>query len=230
MKVLAINGSPRKGWNTDLLLEHALTGARSLDAETECVQLYDMSFQGCRSCFSCKARGSRSYGRCAVVDDATPILRRFSEIDGVILGSPIYFGSTTGEMRSFIERLLFPFMTYTDPPMSLAPRPLRVALVYTMNVDQQQAAEFAYPQHLQRIQDTVLKVFKNAEVLCCYDTLQSPDYSKYVADKFAPERKAARRATAFPADCRKAYELGKWLAGAELSRVRELRPALRVGA
>lgn len=220
MKVLAINGSPRKGWNTGTLLDHALSGARSLGAQTDIVQLYDLSYQGCRSCFGCKARESRSYGRCAVVDDMTPLLRRFGDIDGAVIGSPIYFGSTTGETRSFLERLLFPFTTYTDPPMSLAPKPVRTVMIYTMNVDQQRAAEMGYPQHLQRIHDTVLKVFRSVEVIWSYDTVQFADYSKYVADRFDPAHKAERRAAEFPKDCSQAFELGKWLAGAELPQIR----------
>lgn len=48
-KVYAINGSPRKKWNTAILLEHALKGA-----ETELIHLYDLDFKGCRSCFACK--------------------------------------------------------------------------------------------------------------------------------------------------------------------------------
>jgi len=50
VKVLAINGSPRKKWNTATLLEKALEGAASLGAETELVHLYDLDYKGCTSC------------------------------------------------------------------------------------------------------------------------------------------------------------------------------------
>ncbi len=54
MKIMAFNGSPRKRkWNTITLVENALQGARSAGAETELVQLHDLSFSGCLSCFSC---------------------------------------------------------------------------------------------------------------------------------------------------------------------------------
>lgn len=54
MKVIALNGSPRKKWNTATLLKHALDGAASKGAETELIHLYDYNYKGCISCFACK--------------------------------------------------------------------------------------------------------------------------------------------------------------------------------
>lgn len=119
MKVTAFNGSPRKKQNTATLLENALAGARSNEAETELIHLYDLDYKGCSSCFSCKTKGGKSYGHCAVNDELTPILIKIEESDAIILGSPIYLGTVTGKMRSFMERLLFPYLTYTDPIESL---------------------------------------------------------------------------------------------------------------
>lgn len=56
VKVLAINGSPRKNWNTDTLLQKALAGAKSVGAQTDAVHLYDLNFKGCTSCFACKRK------------------------------------------------------------------------------------------------------------------------------------------------------------------------------
>jgi multimeric flavodoxin WrbA len=120
MKVLAINGSPRTKCNTATLLNNALEGAASQGAETELVHLYDLDFKGCISCFACKLKNGESYGRCAVEDELTPVLKNAGETDALILGSPIYYGGVTGEMRSFMERLLFPYlcMTRTDQRFS----------------------------------------------------------------------------------------------------------------
>ncbi len=96
--VIAVNGSPRKNWNTVMMLEKALEGAASQGAETELVHLYDLDFRGCTSCFACKLKGGKSYGRCAVRDDLSPLLDRIHDADALILGSPIYFGTVTGEM------------------------------------------------------------------------------------------------------------------------------------
>ena len=102
MRAIAVNGSPRKNWNTASLLEHALVGAAKDGAETELVHLYDLDFKGCISCFACKKIGGKSYGRCAVSDGLTPILKKASEADVLILGTPVYFSAETGEMRSFL--------------------------------------------------------------------------------------------------------------------------------
>ena len=107
MKVIAINGSPRKKWNTATLLQNALDGAASQGAETELVHLYDLDYKGCTSCFACKLKNGRSYGKCAVQDGLTPVLKKIEVADALILGSPIYFGSVTGMMRCFMERLMF---------------------------------------------------------------------------------------------------------------------------
>ena len=116
MYVIGINGSPRKHGNTATLLEHALKGAESEGAETELVHLYDLEYTGCTSCFACKTLGGKSYGRCAVKDGLTPLLKKIEkDADAIILGSPIYFGTDTGMMRSFLERLIFPYLTYTLP-------------------------------------------------------------------------------------------------------------------
>ena len=108
MKAIGVNGSPRKKWNTATLLERALEGAGSQGAKTELVHLYDLDYKGCISCFACKKKTGRSYGKCAVRDGLTPLLRKVTQADVIILGSPIYFGTVTGEMRSFLERLFFP--------------------------------------------------------------------------------------------------------------------------
>ncbi|MDK2975417.1 MAG: hypothetical protein PWP08_1788 [Methanofollis sp.] len=58
------------------LLEHALRGAASVGARTELVQLYDLEYRGCTSCFACKIKGGKSYGKCAVRDGLTPVLKK----------------------------------------------------------------------------------------------------------------------------------------------------------
>lgn len=114
MNVMAFNGSPRKkNWNTVTLLEHALEGAASAGARTELVQLYDLSFSGCISCFSCKKLDRKQDGVCAVQDDLTPVLSRVKEADALILGTPVYYGAESALMRAFMERLLFPYLKYS---------------------------------------------------------------------------------------------------------------------
>lgn len=214
MKVIAFNGSPRKKWNTATLLEKALEGASSQGAETELVHLYDLNYKGCMSCFSCKTKNGKSYGRCAVKDDLTPILKMVLEdAKALILGSPIYLWATTGEMRSFMERLVFPFVTYTDPPGSLFPRKIKTGFIYTMGATEEMAKEYGLDQHININKMFLERTFGSSESLCSYDTYQFEDYSKVFAPRFDPEKKAKRRREIFPIDCKKAFEMGVRLAG-----------------
>ncbi len=208
MKVAAINGSPRKKWNTATLLEKALEGAASKGAETELIHLYDLNFKGCISCFACKTKGGKSYGRCAVKDDLAPVFKKIEKADAIILGSPIYFGSVSGEMKSFMERLLFPYLTYTDPPQSLFPRKIETGFIYTMNVTEDQMKEFGYFQLFNNHERILSRIFGASEYICSFDTLQFDDYSKVVSGRFDPIKKARRREEIFPKDCEKAFEMG----------------------
>lgn len=213
MKAIAVNGSPRKSWNTATLLEKALEGAASKGAETKLVHLYELDYKGCKSCFACKTRGSKSYARCAMKDGLSPLLKEIESADILILGSPIYIGAATGEMRSFLERLLFPFLAYTNPPQSLAPRKIKTAFVYTMNVKQPQAEDFGYARHLSIPEKCLGIVFGHpTEAIWAYDTLQFDDYSKVMAERFDPKDKARSRAEDFPKDCQRAFETGARLA------------------
>ncbi|HLA80370.1 MAG TPA: flavodoxin family protein, partial [Thermoleophilia bacterium] len=112
MNVIAVNGSPRKDWNTGILLKSALEGAESVGAQTKLVHLYDLSYKGCTSCFSCKRKGNTCNGLCVMRDDLRDVLAEVLGCDALVLGSPIYFGDVTGETRSFLERLLFPNISY----------------------------------------------------------------------------------------------------------------------
>ena len=141
MRVMAFNGSPRKKeWNTVTLLENALSGAESVGAETELVQLYDLRFSGCISCFSCKKLSRKEDGVCAVQDDLTSVLDRVKEADALIIGSPIYYGCESASTRAFIERLLFPYNKYDKDRRSLFPRRINTAMIYTMGAPEEIAA------------------------------------------------------------------------------------------
>lgn len=136
MNVIAFNGSPRKKWNTATLLQNALDGAATQGAATKLIHLYDLDFKGCRSCFGCKTKGGASYGKCAVKDGLTPILKEVEKADAIILGSPIYFWAVSGVMKSFMERLMFPFYRYAtdnDPVPTLFPKTIHTGFIYTMN-------------------------------------------------------------------------------------------------
>jgi len=209
MKVVALNGGPRKNWNTATLLNHALEGAASQGAETEMVHLYDLNYKGCISCFACKLKNGPSYGRCAMIDDLTPSLQKVEDADAIIIGSPIYFGGVTGMLRSFLERLMFQYLVYDENYSSLFKKKMPTGFIYTMNVTWQQATEFGYEQNLSAVTRAMTRTFGTSESLFVTDTCQFDDYSKYVAPKFNAAEKAKRHQEVFPEDCRNAFEMGK---------------------
>lgn len=214
MNVIAISGSPRKKWNTATLLAHALKGAESKGAETEIVYLYDLKYKGCISCFECKKIGGKHYGRCAVKDELTPVLERAGAADAVILGTPVYFGAETGEMRSFFERFAFPYLTYTPGYASLFSRKMPTALVYTMNIPEQALRDWGYDVFMERMRGVMARTFGSCEVLTSTDTCQFDDYSKYLSTCWDATAKARRREEVFPQDCARAFALGERLAEA----------------
>ena len=214
MNVIGINGSPRKQWNTATLVAKALEGAAAQGATTELFHLYDLDYKGCKSCFACKLRGGKSYGKCVLMDDLAPVLEKIAAADALVIGSPIYFGTVTGETRSFLERLLFPYLTYTVPYGTLFPRKIKTGLIYTMNVTEEMSTQVGY-QQVYKTHEQYLGLIGSAETLCAYDTCQVEDYSKVVIESFDPIHKAKRRTEALPLDCQRAFKMGQRLCGAE---------------
>jgi multimeric flavodoxin WrbA len=208
MKIMAFNGSPRKKHNTATLLQKALEGAASRGANTELINLYDLFYKGCISCFACKTKGGKSYGKCAVEDDLTAIFREVEKADAIILGSPIYYGTVSGEMKSFMERLLFPYTEYTVTYSSLFPRKIKAGFIYAMNVPEELMLELGYEQQFKLHQATLKRILGASEYICSFDTYQFDEYSKYVSSRFDPEKKLQRHKEIFPQDCEKAFEMG----------------------
>lgn len=208
MKVIAFNGSPRKKWNTATLLEKALEGASSQGAKTKLTHLYDLNYKGCISCFSCKMKNGKSYGRCAVKDGLTPVFEEVLDAGALIFGSPVYLGTATGQMRSFMERLVFPFLPYTDPPGTIFPNKIKTGFIYTLGATEEMSKERGYDQYISLNEMILERIFGSSGSLCSYDTYQFEDYAKVYAPRFDPEKKAQRRKEVFPQDLAKAFEMG----------------------
>lgn len=206
MNIIAINGSPRKNWNTYTLLGKALEGAQSAGAKTELINLYDLDYKGCRSCYACKIKGGKSLGHCAVHDGLKPVLNKIDQCNGLLLGSPVYFGDVSAMMRAFLERLVYQYVNF-DGSKPYFTGHLKTGFVYTMN------APAGY-------MDAVYKKYKDLLGMCfdyvgnmeSTETLQVEDYDKYHFEVFDGKQRKLRRETEFPKDCQKAYEFGKALA------------------
>lgn len=209
MKVIAINGSPRKKWNTIQLLESALEGAKSVGAETKLVNLYDLTFKGCISCFGCKRKGA-AVCHCYQKDDLSPVLEEVLQSDVLLLGSPVYFGNVTGEMRCFLERLAFITMSYDDYSAQIFPGHVDCAVFFTMNVGQ--AMKPMYEPMMQSTASMLEKLGGSVEYYAAMNTLQFNDYSKYHAAGFNEAEKIAYHNQQFPKDKAAAFEIGARLA------------------
>jgi multimeric flavodoxin WrbA len=213
MKAIAINGSPRKNKNTEKLLKEALRGAETAGAETKLVQLYDLKYTGCKSCFGCKRKGMESC-HCILKDEITPVLEEILEADAVFIGSPIYFGSITGQLVSFLERLKFPLLSYDGYNKRLFDGKINAGFFYTMNTTEEYYKNMlekplqVHPEILKRLGGSV-------EVYASFDTYQFDDYSKYHAGFFDEAHKRKVREEQFPKDLEAAFEIGRKLMSKE---------------
>lgn len=99
VKIIGIIGSPRKDGNTSYLVETALKSAESAGADIEIINLGSVNIEPCVACDICKATGE-----CAIYDDMGELLNIMMESDGMIIGSPVYFGSVTSQLKMLIDR------------------------------------------------------------------------------------------------------------------------------
>lgn len=218
-----VNGSPRKNKNTAQMLESAMKGAQEAGAECEMIHLYEIDFKGCKSCFACKLKGSKCNGVCAIKDDLRPILERMRQADVIVLGSPVYYSYPTGEMRSFMERLLFPIGTYLyEKPegetnahaghhITLRDKVIPSAMIFTMNCPEDYMSQIGYPPILEENTKVLADVLGYAETLYACNTYQFNDYSRYDFNLFSEEDKRRYRDEHFPVDLQNAYDLGRRL-------------------
>lgn len=208
--IYALNGSPRKDWNTVTLLEHALQGAQRAGAQTRLVHLYEMNYKGCVSCFACKRKNGRR-GHCAMRDDLSPLLEELKTAQGLILGSPIYWWDITACMRAFLERFFFSNMLYNRNKRWVFPKSMPSAFILTFG----STHDFMQPK-LERFSEIEMNLSDMLglpmQTLYSDDAMQFEDYSLYEADRFDGAAKKKHHDTAFAADCKKAEKLGAKMA------------------
>ncbi len=215
-KIFIVNGSPRKNWNTAKMCKSFADGAGSKGAATQIINLYDIDFKGCISCFACKLKGGAYFGRCACRDGLTAMLEEIYHADGLVLASPIYLGDVTSSMRAFVERLIFPLLQYDERHSSIAPKRFKTAVIYTMNVSE----DYFFNEYLGRKESDTLRcfesfikrIFTEPQRLYAFDTYQFTDYDKYVVECFDKNKKAKQREEQFPKDLQAAYDAGALMA------------------
>jgi len=208
--VVAINASPRRGWNTSRLVEEAAKGAKDAGAAAEVIDLYDLEpFQGCISCFGCKL--PKTFGRCVVRDGLTGVLEKIRKADGLILGSPNYLGNLTAGVRALYERLVFQSLTYNKEHPNCNEHMIPVLLITTSNCDESMYDKVGYTTMLDNYKQTLERFVGPTKVMICGNTLQVEDYTKYNWTYFDPERKKAHHEAMFPLKLKEAYSFGAGL-------------------
>lgn len=102
MKVLLINGSPKKDGNTAFALNKMVEVFHAEGVETEVIHVGNQLIHGCTGCGTCY-----KLGKCVFNDIVNDTLDKLNEADGLVLGSPVYYASPNGTLLSFLDRLFY---------------------------------------------------------------------------------------------------------------------------
>ena len=219
-KAYAINGGPRKDGTTARILAAALEGAKEAGAETKMINLYDLDFSGCIGCAACKMPAGKSYNKCILRDQLTPILLELREADVMFFGSPMFFGKIASSLQNFFERIMQPENTNEPYHATMWPRKTRTALYLNTELSRK---EFERSGYVYQALAVTRRIFGEVHVRVFTDSLMFFDgYDKfyalqyderqrreYFAKEFVSEleevRNEARKMTELPAELENPY-------------------------
>lgn len=208
MKLISVCGSARKNGNTAKMLRHVIEGAKSAGAETEFVNLFDLNFKDCISCYACKLKNSKSYAHCTVNDELKPLLERIEQSDIIVLGSPVYYANISGAMSSFTNRLMFQYLDYGAKGSGPKPKFFKTALIATMNGNDESYVARGVKDTLERLKEMLAHTLGSCELLTLTDTVLFDNYSKYVYQMPDIEEKSGRVEKISSENLKKAFDLG----------------------
>jgi multimeric flavodoxin WrbA len=126
-KVLILIGSPRKKGSTAILAAEAARGLKEQGVETHTLFLNDLEIKGCQACYWCKRNDLTA---CAVKDDMQEIHRLVQDCDGIIVATPIYFGTVTAQAKAWLDRM-FPYIGMDLSPKMSSQK--KVSFIFTQN-------------------------------------------------------------------------------------------------
>ena len=188
-KIIIIDGGPRATFNTASMLKKFAEGASSVSNEIE-VKTIRLSSQVCK-----------------YKDALTPVLEEIAQADGLALGSPNYFGEITGQMRAFLERLAFPWLSYNDYSIT-APKRMPVVLVETQNGGVGGSNCNGYGT----MEPCIAKALGQPEKLFANNTYQVKNYDNFELGGFSEEAKRKYREEHWEKDLQKAFDAGRRMA------------------
>ena len=100
MKILGVVGSPRKGGNTEILMREVLQQAHEAGCETEMFRMSEKRVAPCDACAGCVETGS-----CVIQDDMQELYSMLDRADGIVIGTPVYFGSVSAQTKAIMDRM-----------------------------------------------------------------------------------------------------------------------------
>lgn len=104
MKVVAINGSPKAEGNTYNALKLVTDELEKQGIETEIIHIGNKNIRGCLACGACYMNKNE---RCAIEDEVNAVIQKLKSADGIVIGSPVYYASISGTLKSFLDRTFY---------------------------------------------------------------------------------------------------------------------------
>ena len=194
-KILAFCASPRKGGNTDFLLDEALKGAQDAGAKTEKVMLQRIKLGYCIGCRKCKDKGYE--GMCTVKDDMSPLYQKIINSDAIMIGFPIYTGRECAQLSTFMDR----WDCFERFKFGGKLQPGRVAMVIG-------TWGYAYDDTYDHIIENIMVILKLHKV----ETVEALSACGFEGILHGLDEKRKGVIAKFPRELKKAYEAGAALA------------------
>ena len=189
--VIAFCASPRRGGNTDILIDEALCGARDAGCETEKIMLQKIKLGYCIGCRKCKDKGYE--GMCTVKDDMTPLYQKIIDADALIIGFPIYTGRECAQLSTFMDR----WDCFERFKFSAKLQPGRVALVIG-------TWGYAYDDTYDHIIENIMVILKLHKV----ETVEALSACGFEGIFHGLDEKRRGVIAKFPKELKKAYDAG----------------------
>ena len=189
--VIAFCASPRRGGNTDILIDEALCGARDAGCETEKIMLQKIKLGYCIGCRKCKDKGYE--GMCTVKDDMTPLYQKIIDADALIIGFPIYTGRECAQLSTFMDR----WDCFERFKFGAKLQPGRVALVIG-------TWGYAYDDTYDHIIENIMVILKLHKV----ETVEALSACGFEGIFHGLDEKRRGVIAKFPKELKKAYDAG----------------------
>jgi len=189
--VIAFCASPRRGGNTDILIDEALCGARDAGCETEKIMLQKIKLGYCIGCRKCKDKGYQ--GMCTVKDDMTPLYQKIIDADAIIIGFPIYTGRECAQLSTFMDR----WDCFERFKFGAKLQPGRVALVIG-------TWGYAYDDTYDHIIENIMVILKLHKI----ETVEALSACGFEGILHGLDEKRRGVIAKFPKELKKAYDAG----------------------